>query len=96
MKQYAVYITSRKGIFDPAGATAQHALSNLGFTAVKDVKIGKFIELTCDDDATPEAVAEMCDKLLANPIIEDYRIEACGQAGPSPSEQGESQVTEGA
>ena len=76
MKNYAIYITAKQGIFDPAGATARHGLTNLGYEGVEDVKIGKFIQLATDDSVSLETVQKMCEKLLANPIIEDFRIEA--------------------
>ncbi len=73
MARYEIFVTYKKGIFDPPGATAERALRNLGYEGVNEVKIGKFIRLEADaDEAT---VAEMCDKLLANPVIEDYRIQ---------------------
>lgn len=72
MARYNIYVTYREGIFDPAGATAAHGLDQIGFDSVKNVKIGKFIEL--DADAPLSEVEQMCEKLLANPVIEDYRI----------------------
>ena len=75
MKRYNIYVTAKQGIFDPAGATAKGALDNLGFTGVNEVKIGKYIQLETADDISRDDVAKMCDKLLANPVIEDYRIE---------------------
>ena len=75
MKHYEIYVTAKQGIFDPAGATAGNALGNLGYHGVESVKIGKFIQLTTDDSTSFETVKEMCEKLLANPIIEDFRIE---------------------
>lgn len=74
MKQYQIYVTGKEGIFDPAGAQAKSALANLGFEGVCDVRIGKFIELEVEDAVTEAQVQEMCEKLLANPVIEDYRI----------------------
>lgn len=77
MARYEIFVTYKKGIFDPPGATAERALANLGYTDVKSVKIGKYIQLDIDD--SPSAltrVREMCDKLLANPVIEDYRIQS--------------------
>jgi len=78
MARYEIYVTYKVGIFDPPGATAKRALLNLGYAGVEDVKIGKFIQLTTESDL--EQVREMCDRLLANPVIEDYRIEIVGQA----------------
>ncbi|MDR2673208.1 MAG: phosphoribosylformylglycinamidine synthase subunit PurS [Coriobacteriales bacterium] len=75
MRKYNLYITAKKGIFDPAGATAQSALDNLGFAGVNSVKIGKLIELETADEVNTDMVETMCKKLLANPIIEDFRIE---------------------
>jgi len=73
MARYEIFVTYKAGIFDPAGATAQRALANLGYEGVNEVKIGKYVQLDAEmDEAT---VAEVCDKLLANPVIEDYRIE---------------------
>ena len=79
MAKYRIYVTGKQGIFDPAGKTAQNALDNLGYTGIEDLKIGKYIQLSCADDVSPEKVTEMCEKLLANPIIEDFRIEEVGK-----------------
>jgi phosphoribosylformylglycinamidine synthase len=73
-----VYVTPKQGILDPQGATVERALPALGFQGVKDVRIGRFIELTLDvpEGSTREEadalVDDMCKRLLANPIIEDY------------------------
>jgi phosphoribosylformylglycinamidine synthase len=74
MARYEIYVTYKKGIFDPPGATAENALQNLGYEGVDSVRIGKYIQL--DADADLSTVEEMCEKLLANPVIEDYRIES--------------------
>jgi phosphoribosylformylglycinamidine synthase len=73
MARYEIYVTYKTGIFDPPGATAERALANLGYEGVDSVKIGKYIRIegSCDE----AQVREMCDKLLANPVIEDFRIE---------------------
>lgn len=76
MAQYEIFVTYREGIFDPAGATAHRALNQIGFTGVESVNIGKYIRLTAD--ASLAQVTEMCEKLLANPVIEEYRIEVVG------------------
>ena len=75
MKEYRIIVTAKEGIFNPAGATSKKALDNLGYTGINNVSIGKYIELSCDDSVSEATVAEMCDKLLANPVIEDYTIE---------------------
>jgi len=78
MALYEIFVTYKTGIFDPPGATAKRALDNLGYRGVQDVKIGKFIQLTTTGNL--EEVREMCDRLLANPVIEDYRIEIVEEA----------------
>ena len=73
-----VYITLKAGVLDPQGKAVQHALGSLGFSDVQDVRIGKFIELKIDgsDRTKAEAdVKQMCEKLLANTVIESYRYE---------------------
>ncbi len=80
MARFEIYVTYKKGIFDPPGATAERALQNLGYTEVEQVKIGKFIQLEVATGTGEARVREMCDRLLANPVIEDYRIETVGEA----------------
>jgi phosphoribosylformylglycinamidine synthase PurS subunit len=75
-----VYVTPKQGILDPQGATVERALPALGFNGVSGVRIGKVIEFALElPGAAPEQVHaeidDMCRKLLANPIIEDYRFE---------------------
>ncbi|MDR1775191.1 MAG: phosphoribosylformylglycinamidine synthase subunit PurS [Actinomycetes bacterium] len=76
MAKYEILVTYRTGIFDPAGETARRGLEQIGFTGVDKVSIGKFIQL--DADATPDEVQVMCEKLLANPVIEDFAIKSVG------------------
>ena len=75
MASYEIFVTYKKGIFDPPGVTAERALANLGYDEIKSVRIGKYIRMEVADGTAEARVAEMCDKLLANPVIEDYRIE---------------------
>jgi len=79
MAAYEIYVTYREGIFDPAGATARRGLEQIGFEGIEDLRIGKFIQLRAN--VSPEEVEVMCEKLLANPVIEDYRIEPLVGAG---------------
>jgi phosphoribosylformylglycinamidine synthase subunit PurS len=77
MYKAKVNITLRKSILDPKGKAAHHALQNLGLNDVKDVRIGKFIELNINAQSKDEAhqLAETaCTKLLANEVMEDYQI----------------------
>jgi phosphoribosylformylglycinamidine synthase len=77
MARYEIFVTYKKGIFDPPGATAERALANLGYEGVESVKIGKYIQMEATGGI--DQVREMCDKLLANPVIEEYRIEIAGE-----------------
>ena len=73
-----VHITLKNGVLDPQGKAIGHALGSLGFGGVNDVRQGKFIELDLaetDEQAALAAADEMCRKLLANTVIEDYRID---------------------
>ena len=70
-----VYITLKAGVLDPQGKAIHHALEGLGFSGVNDVRAGKLIELDLDESVEDEAVEAMCRKLLANTVIENFRIE---------------------
>ncbi len=73
-----VYVTPKRGILDPQGKAVQNSLHTLGFGEVQDVKVGKYIELRLKDatlDAAGARVREMCERLLANGVIEDFRVE---------------------
>ena len=73
-----VYVTLKPSVFDPQGRVVADALVSLGYQDVKDVRQGKFFEVELDehDPARAQAhVTEMADKLLANPVIESYRVE---------------------
>ena len=73
-----VHVTLKNGVLDPQGKAVQHALCALGFGGVDDVRQGKFIELDLQETDTQAArahVTEMCEKLLANTVIENYEIE---------------------
>jgi phosphoribosylformylglycinamidine synthase PurS subunit len=73
-----IYITLKPTVNDPQGLTVRGGLHNLGFHQVNKVRQGKFIELwleETDQKKAEQQVAEMCDKLLANPIIENFRFE---------------------
>jgi len=65
----------KNGVLDPQGAAIQHALGSLGFSGVEAVRQGKVIELDLADGTTEATIAQMCDKLLANVVIESYKIE---------------------
>jgi phosphoribosylformylglycinamidine synthase subunit PurS len=76
-----VVVTLKPSVLDPQGQAVTRALSSLGFDEVKGARLGKLIELEVDakDAATArKRVEEMCEKLLANTVIEEYRVEAIG------------------
>jgi len=70
-----IQVSLKPGVLDSQGRAIHHKLETLGFDGVNDVRAGKLIELDVDDSVTDEALDEMCRKLLANMVIEDYRIE---------------------
>jgi phosphoribosylformylglycinamidine synthase len=73
-----VYITPKKGVLNPQGKAIEHSLHSLGFEEVGDVSLGKYVEMSLRDSDPQRAQArldEMCRKLLANGVIEDYRFE---------------------
>ena len=81
-----VFVTLKPSVFDPQGATVAEALQTLGYAAVTDVRQGKYFELDIDARTAEEArrlASEAADELLANPVIESYRIEVdSGAAEP--------------
>ncbi len=73
-----VHVTLKQGVLDPQGKAVQHALEALGFGGVDGVRQGKFIELELTETDAKKAQSEveaMCEKLLANTVIEDYRVD---------------------
>jgi phosphoribosylformylglycinamidine synthase len=70
-----VYVTLKKGVLDPQGKAIHHALEGLGFAGVNDVRAGKLIELELAEGISDGDVEEMCRRLLANTVIENFVIE---------------------
>jgi phosphoribosylformylglycinamidine synthase PurS subunit len=73
-----VYVTLKNGVLDPQGEAVRHALGNLGFDGVGSVRQGKMLDIELDESDPKAAEArlrEMCEKLLANTVIEDYSVE---------------------
>jgi phosphoribosylformylglycinamidine synthase PurS subunit len=76
-----IFVTLRNGVLDPAGKAVVGGLHSLGYNEITDVRIGKMFEVEVADGPNVKArLAEACDKLLANPVIEDYRVELPGEA----------------
>ncbi len=78
MAQALVLIRPKEGILDPQGQTLERALPELGFEGASHVRIGRLVELEVDD---PSQLPEMCEKLLANTLIEDYEVEILSADG---------------
>jgi phosphoribosylformylglycinamidine synthase len=70
-----VFITLKNGVLDPQGKAIHHALESLGFSGVNDVRAGKLIELDLAEGISDADIEDMCRKLLANTVIENFRIE---------------------
>lgn len=85
-----IYVTLRPSVLDPAGTAVQSGLSHMGYGNVEQVRIGKYIELVlsaADENSAREQLDRMCDQLLANPVIENYRfdlVEVAVEIGVSP------------
>lgn len=71
-----IYVTLKPTLLDAQGRVVQQALTNIGFEGVENVRMGKYIEIELADGAATESnVKEMCSKLLANPVTENYRLD---------------------
>lgn len=70
-----VHVSLKPGVLDPQGRAIHHSLEGLGFSGVNDVRAGRLFELDVADSVSDEALDDMCKKLLANMVIENYRIE---------------------
>ena len=70
-----VHISLKPGVLDPQGRAVHHALEGLGFDGVEDVRVGRLIEMDVADGTSDAVLDDMCQKLLANMVIENYRIE---------------------
>jgi phosphoribosylformylglycinamidine synthase len=73
-----IFISFKNGVLDPQGKAVERSLHTLGYQEVRDVRMGKYLEIELDAasrEAAETRLREMCDKLLANPVIEDYRFE---------------------
>ncbi|WP_424475600.1 phosphoribosylformylglycinamidine synthase subunit PurS [Oceanobacillus kimchii] len=76
MKKVTVYITLKPGVLDPQGKAIQESLQSLGYQEVDDARVGKYIELQVEEGPNiEEQITEMCDRLLANPVIENYQFD---------------------
>ena len=76
--KFSVTVTLKKDVLDPQGKVVANSLNTLGFETVQDVRQGKYIEVTIDEEDTDIAkqkLDQMCEKLLANLVIEDYSVE---------------------
>lgn len=73
-----IKVTLRKSILDPQGKAVEHSIQSMGFSSITDTRIGKFVELKIDTSSEEEArlvTDEICRKLLANPVMEDYSFD---------------------
>ncbi|MDM5197148.1 MULTISPECIES: phosphoribosylformylglycinamidine synthase subunit PurS [Fictibacillus] len=77
MYKVKVFVTLKESVLDPQGSAVKGSLHRMEYNEVQDVRIGKYLELTIEDSVQDldKSVREMCEKLLSNPVIEDYRYE---------------------
>ena len=78
MLHVRIYVTLKGGVLDPQGKAVEHSLHSLGYQEVAGVRVGKYLEIGMNVSSREEAeqrIREMCARLLANPVIEDYRFE---------------------
>jgi len=76
-----IFVSLKSGVLDPQGKAIERSLHTLGYAEVQDVRMGKYLELNVQassHEAAESRIREMCEKLLANPVIEDYRFEIEG------------------
>lgn len=71
-----IFITLKNGVLDPQGKAIHHALETLGFDGVQDVRAGRLIEIEHDEGISDDELRSMCQKLLANMVIENFEIES--------------------
>ena len=76
--KYRIHVNLKPGVLDPQGRAVHHALAGLGFEGVDGVRIGRLIEIDCADGTGKNEIERMCETLLANTVIENYRIEKVG------------------
>jgi phosphoribosylformylglycinamidine synthase len=82
--QCCIYVTLRPSVLDPAGTAVESGLKQLGYDTVAGIRIGKYIELTLtaeDETSARTQLDQMCDQLLANPVIENYRFDVTEKLG---------------
>ena len=70
-----IFVTLKPGVLDPQGKAIHHALGSLGFAGVNDVRAGKLIELDLAEGTSDADIEDMCKRLLANTVIENFRVE---------------------
>ena len=75
-----IHVSLKPGVLDPQGRAVHHSLEGLGFSGIEEVRIGRLIELEVADGTSEQTLEEMCRKLLANMVIENYRIEVLESA----------------
>ena len=95
MTRARVYVTLKSGVLDPQGQAVGRTLARMGYEEVSDVRIGKYVELQVADGTSPQRVEEMCRKLIANTVIEDFRVELDAAAPPAAAAPPKKKTTPG-
>jgi phosphoribosylformylglycinamidine synthase PurS subunit len=93
-----IFISFKEGVLDPQGKAVERSLHSLGYEEVRDVRMGKYLEIELEAssrEAAEARIREMCDKLLANPVIEDYRFEIEEEPSAVSNQQSANLLSEG-
>src|SRR2546428_14111652 len=81
MTTIRIVVTLKPGVLDAQGQAVQQGLRALGYESVSGVRVGKWIELAVPDEMTPDTIDAMCERFLANPLIEEWRVGGGGEGG---------------
>src|SRR2546426_11978055 len=93
MATVRIVITLKPGVLDAQGQAVHQGLRALGYETISGVRVGKCIELTVPDQTARDEIDAMCERFLANPLIEEWRVTAEGDGGPGPGARGSAPAT---
>jgi phosphoribosylformylglycinamidine synthase len=74
MKKFKIIVKLKDGVLDPQGETVRRAIEHLGYSGIKEVRIGKYVEISTENQVSSQEIEEIADRLLANPVIETFEV----------------------